>query len=201
MTIIAGDIIRCVVKYNLSDLQVNTNVNYYLASAGVAETDSNVSTALATQMITAYTNLIASLEVGVEPGDMILSKFDPVTSKFEQFATVPLSEPDGTGIGDFTPNIVSAVVRFFTDGLGQQGRKFLSGFLEGLIIGNDIGAALVTALANWALDYHDAVAVAGGTLIPGWFDRALEVHRAYNLVLEVNTIAGSQIRRKPGRGD
>lgn len=201
MTIVAGDIIRCVVKYNLPDLQVNTNVGHYLASAGVADTDANVSNALATQMILAYANLEASLEAGVEPGDMVLSKFDPITSKFEQFSTVPLTSPDGAGVGDFTPNIISAVVRFFTDGLGQQGRKFLSGFLEGLVIGNDLGAALVTACVNYALDYHDAVPVAGGTLLAGWFDRVAELHRAYNLVLSVNTVAGSQIRRKPGRGD
>lgn len=200
MTIAAGDIVRCTLWYNLPDLQTNQNVCYYLAGAGVSDTDANVATALEAQMDTSYALLDTILDANIEPGEIKLSKYNAGTNKWESFATSVVTEPDGAGVGITMANTVAGVVRFFTDGLGQQGRKYISGIMQGNLTENTWTGPTITALLNYGQAYHDAVAVAGGNLLPGWWDVVNKAHRAYNTQVAVNAIAGTQVRRKPGRG-
>lgn len=201
MAIAAGDVVRVVLTYLLPDIQVNTNVFHYLAGSGVSDTDANVVTAISALMDTTYTTLEASLDATIAPGELIYSKRNPVSGKFEQFAVDSGSAPNGAAAGDPTPNIVACVVRFHSDGVGQQGRKFLSGFNEALFSENTMVGSLVSALVAFAASANNSVAVAGGNMIPGWWSEVDTVHRAYSTVSSISNIPGSMIRRKPGRGN
>lgn len=200
MAINAGDVLRVVLTYELPDLQVNTNVFHYLAGSGVSDTDANVVSAISSNLDTAYTDLEASLDAIIAPGEVIYSKRDPITGKWEQFAVDSGTAPNGGAAGDPTPNVAAAVVRFHSDGIGQQGRKFLSGFNEQLITENIMQAGLVSALVSYGADINNTVAVAGGNMIPGWWSEVDTIHRAYSQVLSVSNVIGTMVTRKPGRG-
>lgn len=200
MAIVAGDIVRVDSYYNLNDLQTNQNVTYYLAGAGVSDTDVNVANAIESAQEGAYNNLNTVLDADIEPGGANFSKYDPVTQLWEQFATRIYTDPDGSAAGNTMPNINAGVIRFFTDGFGQQGRKYLSGFTSTQAANNEWVGTGVTALTNFAAAWNNAVAVAGGNMLPGWWSTKDSTHRAYNTTFAVNAVCGHQTRRKAGRG-
>lgn len=200
MAILAGDVLRCTIQYNLAGTAAHQNVWYYEAGAGVNDTEANVMSALTTQFDVAYALLEPELATDVTDDEVVFAKRNPVDGKWNKIGTGNTTKPNGTGAAGQLPNGVAAVIRWLTDGVGEQGRKFIGGLDNGAIVDNIVQAAAITVLTNFGNSMDNAIGVSGGLMVPGWWSEASTVFRPFNTTEIINTIAGYQRRRKPGIG-
>lgn len=200
MAIVTGDVLRVVFNYNLADLQTNKNIFYFEAGAGVNDSEANVINLIGTALDVAYALLNADYATDVTDSEAVFSKRNPVTGKWEQIGTDDSAQPNGTGTGAQIPNVAPAVIRFTSLGVGQQGRKFLSGFDTTSANDNTLNGSTIANLLLWFAAVNSLVAVAGGNMAPGWWSDVDTVFRLWDVAGFVNTRLGTMVRRRPGRG-
>ena len=200
MTISFGDEIKAVIQYNLADLQANLNVVYYEAGAGVSDSEVNVVNLIGGALDVVYANFNGVFTPDVTPGATTFSKFNSGTGLWEQFGTYAMGAPAGSGAIQQVPNVAPMVFRFLADAVGQQGRKFISGFDRTHLTDNDWAAAALTAAALYAAAFMASIAVSGGNMFPGWWNAVAAAIFQYNGSYFINTKVGTMVTRSPGRG-
>jgi hypothetical protein len=105
-----------------------------------------------------------------------------------------------TNTDDDFPNQISPVLVGNTLRPKTRGRKFLMGFVESMADGSDLTSTALTALGNALSDYlADENISAGNDLSPGVYREGVDDFEEFTDG-SVNSVVGTQRRRKPGVG-
>lgn len=200
MTISFGDDIRAVVNMLWSGESIYQNVLYYVAGVGVSGPEATVIDAIGDHLLTAYNTLNAVVSLNLDGVEVEFYKRNTGTGKWDGIGSYDFTGWLPTGAGEFLPEGVAAVIRFFADAVGNQGRKFIAGLLEAGTTGGVWTSTVTTALVNYATELVSDVTTSGGDMQPGWWNlENLDVYE-FNGSFAVNTVPGYQRRRKPGVG-
>ena len=200
-----GDILRVVLDGTTIDSQTWQNVWHFYVSAGTSIDYDAILAGIEASFDTSYALIESQLSDGVQTRDIILSEWDFTNHEWDGKSQSSAGCLTGALAVEDLPAGNAVVVRFFTEELRRQGRKFIPGIVESLCNGNDLAAALVTAALNFAGDVVGSITADGITCQPCTFsDDALsvryETHSLFNGDYFVNSKSGYQRRRQVGAG-
>ena len=200
-----NDILRATLQYTMQDSQIGNLVHHYRVTVGT-ETDYNaIAVAIETALETGYAAIEVHMSTAISPISLDLSEWDFTDNEWDGKASVAATVPDGSSGGGPLPNGIAIVMRWPTDELRRQARKFVPGAVEGDSNENTLNAlSLAEAVISAALLNNDVTAGAL-TLRPCTFNDTVgslrfETSSDFSLTSIVNTQYGYQRRRKPGAG-
>jgi len=204
MTVNDGDIVKAFIEFELEDGTIAQNVFYWIANFLSSESNSAVVSAVVDYMEDIYNDVSTYLSDGFS---INLSKVHTITwdSDVEKWVTTLLL---GTGLPSVThtntddpfPNQIAPVLVANTNRPGTRGRKFLMGMVETMADGGDLVTGAVTAMGNALSDYIADETVSGSNVLsPGVPRSDANAFKEFTDG-EVNSIVGTQRRRKPGVG-
>jgi hypothetical protein len=199
-----GEYVEGRVEFELADGTIAQNVFHFVADFLSEESNSAVTNAVIGYIEDIYGAIATYLSDGFTVN---LSKVSKITwdSDVQKWVTELLL---GTGLPTIThtntddpfPNQIAPVLVANTNRPKTRGRKFLMGCVETMAQGGDLVTAAVTAMTN-ALNHYIADETVSGSnnLDPGVLREGVEEFRHFTNG-EVNSIVGTQRRRKPGVG-
>lgn len=199
-----GDILKGVLELELEDGTIAQNVFYFQASFQTTQSDSAVAAAIESYIEDIYDAVVSFLSDGftINPSYVHEVAYNSETSQWETVRLLDVINPSftHTNTDDPFPNQIAPVLVANTTRPSSFGRKFLMGFVETAALGGDLTTSALTALATALASYiADETISAGNDLIVG-------VPRSHNSTFltftdgVVNSIVGTQRRRKPGVG-
>lgn len=198
MTVNTGDILQVRAKYSYG-VDDYVNVYHFKADFTASQTDLAVLGAVRAMLDDAYDHLdtLISNNVTFDTIEVINLTQDMAVGE-DDWVTLTA----GANVDSPLPTQVACVVRFFTNVLGSQGRKFLSTFTETEnVYGGTLSAGLTTALGNYAAEILAGVVIsAGNELIPGNWNATLARFAEWTSAF-INERMGTQRRRKVGVGE
>ena len=200
-----GDVFRVVLDGRTVDSQTWQNVWHFYVSSGTSVDYPAILTAIEATFDTNYALIESQLSTSVTTNDIILSEWDFTNHEWDGKAQSSAGCLTGILAVDDLPAGNAVVIKFFTEELRRQGRKFIPGIVETLCTGNDLGAGLVTAAVNFAAASDNSISADGLTLLPCTFsdDAAsvrYETHSLFSGSYFVNSKSGYQRRRQVGAG-
>ena len=197
MAVDDGDILRVSAQI-VKDNDAYVNVYHLKASFTDSQPDEDVFDAVLVWLADAYDELDGLMNDGYD--------FDQVTVvNLTQDTVVGQDDWIGLTSGSNTtsdlPRQCAPVVRFPTNVLGSQGRKFLMGMSEDENTGSgNLSTALQTALGLFAAAILDGVTVTiNDDLVPGNWNKVKDRFVPWVSAV-INTFFGTQRRRIPGIG-
>lgn len=199
------DILRASLIGVMLDAQTWMNVWHYRVVSGTELDYDVINAAIEVQMDTAYALIEASVAASVETVDLLLSEWDFTDDEWDGKAQSSAGCLDGSGTGDSAPNGIAAVVRFVTDEIRRQARKFIPGVIETHLAGNSISVGFASDLVDFADIMAGDVTAGGATLRPCVFNDKVgtprfETSSDFTQDLFVNADVGYQRRRQVGAG-
>lgn len=204
MAINDGDIIKAVWEQVLNDGTIAQNVFHFIANLSEEVPSTTALTILAPAIDAMYQNVQAIVDANCVVNPMVLHKvaWNATEQAWETIEYIGqyLGSFAATGTGDAFPNQIAPTVTGDTNRPQSRGRKFLAGMVESVADGSDLTAAAISAISDWAADYIADVQVGqSGVFSPGVVRAAVNEFLAFT-VANVNSIVGTQRRRKPGVG-
>jgi len=204
MAIPDGTYIKGVAELELDDGTIVQNVYHFLCDftsdqpgasivSAVVDYIEDIFTAVATYLSDGFT-------INITPVHSVV--WDAETADWVVNALI------GTGLPSFThtntddpfPNQIAPVLVANTERPKSKGRKFLPGFVETSADGSDLVTAAVTALTTALNNYIADETVSGDSVLsPGVLRKGVESFKAFTDG-QVNSVVGTQRRRKPGVG-
>lgn len=204
MSVTNGDVLKCFLELVLEDGSIVQNVYHFIADFAADHGDSTVGAAVESYIEDIMGALATYLDDGftINPSYLHKVAFNPTLSKWEVTALVDVFTPSFThsAAGDALPNQIAAVLTANTLRPKSKGRKFIPGLAESASQGSDLVAGMITAMGT-ALNHYlaDETVVDTDVLSPGvpreGVDSFLEFADGV-----VNSVVGTQRRRKPGVG-
>lgn len=204
MTVATDTVLRAVVEMVLLDGTIAQNVFGYKTDFILPQGDSVVLAALEAIFEAMYGEILSEIDadITINPGSVDEMAWNGTDDLWEVVGNVGLISPDitFTSITDPLPNQCAPVVVAPTAIPGIRGRKFIAGATDTSALGSSLTGAFVADLAAWGIDYITTYEItANNDLIPGVLSTLDGFFRQFSEVI-VNTIIGSQRRRKPGVG-
>jgi hypothetical protein len=195
--IAVDQLVRIIATFDLDGVSKAQNVYHAECTNDAAQEDSYVLQAglefveNAMANLTTLINEDVSLET-VEVYARVEGEFEPLGSKAGTWS--------GSAGGERLPSGVAALVRFFKLRSGYSDKKYLAGFHEGTITGDQWSAALITGCENYADDVIAEFTASNDTQLTACsFDRVSGVTTPYS-DKSVSSVPAYQRRRRPGVG-
>jgi hypothetical protein len=204
MTISNGDIIKAVATLVLPDGTLAQNVFHFIANFVGDDTNQNVIDACVQYVEDIYDALANNIRntVDLDTVEVDTVAWDPAEGKWLTEFTVGIGFPSVTftDTADLLPNQMAPVMLAYTGRPKSYGRKFIVGATESATVGSDLQSSILTNLATALAHYLADETVSGSNVLSPGVPRQAEntFLEFYNGV--VNSIIGSQRRRKPGLG-
>lgn len=199
------DILRVTQSFDLSGSSIGNLVWHFRVVAGTSVDYTAIATAIDAALTTSFAALEVFLSDAVSPNNLDLSEWDFTANEWDGKATVSGTSPDGGAAGAALPAPVAIVLRFPTEELRRQARKFIPGQLEANSNTDSIdGTALAEYVISAALLNND-ISADGLTLRPCTFNDTVgsarfETSSDFSTTSIVNSVYGFQRRRKLGVG-
>lgn len=204
MAISNGDVLKAFLEIVLADGTIVQNVYHWIADFSTTQGAivvgdaaqlyiEDIMGALTTYLLDDFT---------INPSYLHKVAWDPVGSKWAIEELIGVFTPDfaHTANTDVFPNQVAPVIVANTARPKSRGRKFFSAFAENSALGSELIGAAITALGVSLNHYLADETVAGdNVLVPGVPRESADVFLPFTDGL-VNSILGTQRRRKPGVG-
>lgn len=204
MTVANGDFIKSVLELVLADDTITQMIFHFLADFTDEQYDSAVLDAIEVYMEDFMDPVDARIPSGTSVGTCPchIIEWNATEGIWETTRWLGNATPEitFTGAAHQLPNQIAAVLIANTPRPKSRGRKFIPGFDENSCNGSDIESAVLTELGTVLSHYlADENISAGNDLSPG------VPRTGVNQFLEftggaVNSIVGTQRRRKPGIG-
>lgn len=204
MTVDNGDIIKGAFEMELADGTIAQNVYYWKAVFTGPQTNSAVKAAVKQYVEDMYTPVLGTVvnSVTMNPCEVDKIAWDPTEGIWKVTEQIGSTLPSltFTNGGEQAPNQVAPIVRANTDRPKTYGKKFLIAFGESALVGSDLTTAVLTALATTLAHYLADETVAGADVLsPGVPRKGVNDFREFTDGV-VNSVVGTQRRRKPGVG-
>jgi hypothetical protein len=199
-----GTYVQGTAEFELADGTIAQNVFHFLCDFTSDQSGSSVVAAVVSYIEDIYNDVATYLSdgftVNLTPVHSVV--WDEETANWVIHALIGSALPSitHTNTDDPFPNQIAPVLVANTGRPKTRGRKFLMGFVETAALGGDLVTAAVTALSSALGDYLADETVSGDSLLsPGVLRDGVEVFEQFTDG-EVNTVVGTQRRRKPGIG-
>lgn len=204
MPLADGEVLKVVVPVQMDDGTVTNQVFHFQAEVTSEVNDGALLSLVGAYIDDMFANVAAYIASSTLwlPYYMTKVEWDETTQQWVMAALIGevASSMAGTDVNDALPNQMAATVRATTSRPKSYGRKFIPGWTEDKATGGEIVAAGLTALGDFVDDYIDDIDLGSvGRLSPG------VPRTSQNLFLDfltgvVNSIMGTQRKRKPGVG-
>ena len=202
MTIVAGDVLRTSVHFDLADGTQYQNVYHHTRTGVGILSDAAHIVAIEDWVESAYDEIEGQSTPDTVAVTSSVDKVEWNGTLWEVVENIGTFIPATifTGAGDEMPNQMSPYILFKTARPTTVGRKFLFPMLEGSYSDGVIGSAVVTAIAAMAaILVNDIVVIALNNLVPGVPRTGVDAWLPFTLAI-VQNIAGTQRRRRRGVG-
>lgn len=199
MTVSVDDVFRVAVEFSMPAVQKAYNVIGLKCTAGSA-TDAQLMSAIDSWLVTAYAFLQGNISTDVDIVEYVVTRMVWSAGKWLVQEVMGSATPvfTATDGADMLPHATAGVVTFPTFVPRRKGKVFVPGLTEANQEASELVSGTLTALGNFA----NALTT---VLLPGTANVYYAVigddgvaRTAVSYV--VNSIAGSQRRRKPGVG-
>lgn len=205
MAVSSGDIIKAVCELTLVDGNKAQNVFHFKVVCATTVTEAAVLAACKQYVediyaaVAGYINGSVSLDT-VEVDEVDWNPTESFWEVVKYIGTAALAD-SFSGVSDSLPNQIAPVLLAYTARPKSYGRKFLAGMDETTSVGSDIQTAPLTALGTALSHYLADEVISGADVLSPGIPRASE-----DTFLEfgsgaVDSIVGTQRRRKPGIGE
>jgi hypothetical protein len=204
MAVSDGDFLKAVVQFTLDDGTIAQNVFWFKAAFVADQVNSAVLSAIEGYVEDIYNAVSAYLSntFNIDLSYVHKMTFNPTLAKWVTGTLVGSILPTitHTNTDDPFPNQIAATLVANTTRPGSFGRKFLMGCVETMADGSELVSAAVTAMGN-ALNHYIADETVSGSdqLVVGVLREGVEQFLEFTDG-QVNSIVGTQRRRKPGVG-
>lgn len=204
MAVENAEILKAVLEFVLTDGTIVQNVLHFIAEFLAPQQDQDVLDSCEVYGEGLYDNIDAYVDQNVVTNPMTVHVivWDGVAGEWVTDRLVGIATPDivFTGAGDPLPNQNSAVLVGNTNRPKSRGRKFLIPFEDTNATGSDWGAPVLVNLGLALASYlADEIVTVGNDISPGVPRAAVDSFLKFTDGV-VNSIVGSQRRRKPGVG-
>lgn len=199
-----GEYLKGVCEFELEDGTIAQNVFFFVANFVSEESNTSVVSAIEAYIEDIYNSISGYLSDGftINAGPIHKMTWDDVTAKWvvEALLGNVLPTITHTDTSDPFPNQIAPVLVANTQRPKTRGRKFLMGTVEAMADGSHLESAAVTAMGT-ALNHYLADETVSGSnaLSPGVLREGVESFKAFTDG-SVNSVVGTQRRRKPGVG-
>ena len=199
------DILRATLNFNIQSSSVGNLVHHFRVTVGTETDYVVVAAAIETALAAAYAAVELLMSDLVDPVSLELAEWDFTDSEWDGKASVAATVPDGAIAGPTTPTGVAGLMRFPTDELRRQGRKFIPGMTETHVDGDALSASMLAAMVTSAALLNNDVTAGALTLRPCTFNDTplsirFETWSDFSTTSIVNTNVAYQRRRQPGAG-
>ncbi len=199
------DILRATLNFNMADASIGNLVHHFRVTVGTETDYVVIATAIETALELGYAAIEVHISDTISPISLELSEWDFVDNEWDGKASVSATVPDGLHIGSQLPSGIAMVMRFPTDELRRQARKFVPGAVESDSNQNQIGALALAELVISAALLNNDITAGALTIRPCTFNDTVggprfETSSDFSTTSIVNTNYGYQRRRQPGAG-
>lgn len=200
-----NDILRVTLNFTIGGDTIGNLVHHYRVTVGTDTDYIAQATAIDAALATAYAASMGKVSVQISPVSLELALWDTGDLEWDGKASVTATVPDGLGAGEALPAGVAALMRFPTDELRRQARKFIPGLREDDVSSDTIQAAFLANLVTSAALVNNDVTAGALTLRPCTFNDTVGSVRFntssdFSTTSIVNTNVAYQRRRQPGAG-
>lgn len=199
-----GEYLKAFVEFELADGTLAQNVFWFKAAFLADQVNSAVLAAIEQYVEDIYNGIATYLSSGfaVNLGYVNKMTWDTTLAKWVTGTLVGSILPTitHTNTDDTFPNQIAPVLVANTTRPGSFGRKFLMGCVESMADGSELVTAAVTAMGT-ALNHYiaDETVTASNDLVVGVLREGVQAFLEFTDG-QVNSIVGTQRRRKPGVG-
>ncbi len=202
MTVVAGDIVRTAVNFELGDGTMYQNVFHHERYGADPVSDAAVLIAIEDWAETMYAELVTLVKDDTIEQLSFVDRVEFIAGLWtvvENIGTfTPTFNPAATG--DALPFNCAPFLVFKTDRPKTVGRKFLFPFDEAQQADSILVGGAITAMVAWGVDAVSDILLAGDAgLEPGVPRTGVDAFYAFTVTI-VNDVIGSQRRRRPGVG-
>ena len=200
-----NDILRFTLSGNINLTDLVNMVFHYVVITGSETNYATIANAIAGDLATAFDGIEAHITTEIVMDTHDLWEWDFVNNEMDGKAsgtnTVLLGESASPG----EPNGIAALMRFATEELRRQGRKFVPGMLEANVTNDALQSLILTPLIATAALLNNDIIAGGATLRPCTFNSTplsprFETHSKFIQTSFVNALVSYQRRRQPGSG-
>lgn len=202
---VVDDILRFTLSGQIDQIDLFNLVFHYIVITGTETDYDQIGVDIAADLATAFSGMEGQITPEIQGDTINLWEWDPIDKEFDGKASGVTTALIGSGAGAAEPNGIALLMRFGTEELRRQARKFVPGMLE-LNVTNDALQSLILtpALATVALLNNDITA-GGATLRPCTFNSnplspRFETASKFTQTAFVNALVAYQRRRQPGSG-
>jgi hypothetical protein len=204
MTISNGDVLMAFLELVLDDGTIAQNVFHWVAQFDEDQSDYDVKNAVETYIEDLYGAISTYLSDGftINPSYLYKKVWDPTGAAWVIDELIYTFTPSftHTNTDDPFPNQIAPVIVANTLRPKSRGRKFLMGFVETAADASDLVSGAVTALGTALNHYLADETVQGSNLLsPGVPREGVNTFLPFTDGA-VNSVVGTQRRRKPGVG-
>lgn len=202
MTIVSGDILRCVASMLWDDGNVVQNVfNCEVSGGGSPFDDDDVIDDIEDWMDDMYANLTIFVNEDLDGNTIHTYKYDSGDDDWDEVGSSVWNWLPSAA-GDQLPRGVAGLARLWTSDPDVQGKKYLPGFAETDLVDGLYSGALLVAILLFAADWYTPFvgAASGATFTPGVWSVVGSVFRAAVEHYAASAIPAYQRRRKRGVG-
>lgn len=199
------DILRATLNFNIGGNSIGNLVHHFRVVAGTETNYTTIATDIETALDVGYAAVDLLISNLVDPISLELSEWDFAAHEWDGKASVAASVPDGAAATTTTPTGIAGLMRFPTEELRRQARKFIPGIVEAETTEDALSAAMIAAMVTAAAVLNNDITAGGVTLRPCTFnDTPLSVRYEtwsdFSTTSIVNTNVAYQRRRQPGAG-
>lgn len=202
---VVDDILRFTLSGQIDSTDLFNLVFHYVCITGT-ETDYDViAVNIAADVATAFSGIEAQIVTEISGDTFDLWEYDFGLNEFDGKASGATTALIGSNAQAALPNGISLLMRWGTEELRRQARKFIPGMTELNVTNDALQAAVLTpALATVAL-LNDDITTGGATVRPCTFNSnplspRYETHSKFTQAAFVNALVAYQRRRQPGSG-
>lgn len=198
-----------ILRYTLSgaiDAQDLFNLVFHYIVITGTETDYDaINVAISAALATALGGMESAISSEVVSDTADLFQWDFVDNEFDGKASGVTSALIGTSVSASAPNGICAVMRFATEELRRQARKFIPGMINSNVANDALQSPILSPAIVSAALLNDDIIVGGATIRPCTFNSTplsprFETASKFSQASFVNALCGYQRRRQPGAG-
>lgn len=202
---VVGDILRATLKGDIRNADVVNLVFHYIVTAGTELDYVVIATAIESALRIAFAGMESALSTDFDMDEMDLFEWDFALNEFDGKASVVSTALNGLNAGNMMPSGISVVMRFATEELRRQGRKFIPGLTEPDVLQDGLQSSILTPSVVTVALLNNDITAGGVTLRPCTWNTKVggprfETASRFIQTSFVNTLVGYQRNRQPGAG-
>lgn len=200
-----GDVLRATLKGDIRNQQAVNLVFHYIVTVGTETDYVAIATAIEAALDLAFVGMESAISSDFDMAELDLFEWDAVLNEFDGKASVLSAALNGSSAANMMPNGIAVLMRFATEELRRQARKFVPGLTEPDVLQDTLQSNILTPSVASAALLNDDIVAGGITVRPCTFNTEVggprfETASRFIQTAFVNANVAYQRRRQPGAG-